>query len=427
LWWLNTSNNPAYPVPVTAPSPPTGLAAIPNNGQVLLFWNGSALASGYNVKRSTQHGGSYSPVTNGLAGASFTDTGLTNGVTYYYVVTATNQIGESVPSAEVNATPYLPPPDGLVATAGNGVVILSWSPSIGAAGYNVFRSSVNGGPYATFASNITTTTYSDTAVTNGVTYYYVLSALTPGGTQSGISAQVSATPLVSIPLYAVNCGGGAMGGFSADADYTDGSTYSTTATIDTNYASFPAPMAVYQTERYSGAQGNVTYVFTNLVPGSNYLVRLHFAEIYFTSAGQRVFNVLVNGIQVLGNFDVYAAAGSSNRAVVRQFTLPANASGQFIIVATNVVQNAKFNGIQILSVGALLPTAGTNLSAAISGTNYTISWPSNYVGWILQSNGLDLNNSADWADVPGSATNMQMAFPLLNPALPREYFRLRYP
>ncbi len=251
--------------------------------------------------------------------------------------------------------------------------------------------------------------------------------MVPAGGETGISIEASATPLFSIPLVAVNCGGGASGSFSADAFYTGGSSYSRIATIDTNVAPFPAPMAVYQTERYADASAKVTYTFTNFVPGGNYLVRLHFAEIYFTAPGQRVFNVLINGNRVLTNFDILAAAGTSNRAVVREFTLPADGSGQFVVIATNVVQNAKFSGIQIMSAGAFLPSVGTNVTASVNGANLTLSWPSNYVGWILQTNGFDLGIDADWGDMPNSQTNWQMTFPMINPALSREFFRMRHP
>ena len=364
---------------------------------------------------------------NGVTGASFTDTGLTNGVTYYYVVTATNQVGEGLASAEARATPYLPPPSGHWVTVGNGVVILNWLPSIGVSGYNVYRSTVSGGFYSAISTNVTATTFADTNVSNGAAYYYVITATAAGGGETGVSAEVSATPLFSIPLYAVNCGGGAAGSFSADAFFTGGSIYSRTATVDTNGVPFPAPMAVYQTERYAAASANVIYTFTNLVLGGNYLVRLHFAEIYFTAPGQRVFNVLINGNQVLTNFDIYAAAGTSNRAVLREFTLPASGRGQFVIVATNVVQNAKFSGIQIMSVGAFLPSVGTNITASVHSGSLTLSWPSNYVGWILQTNAVDLGNNAVWGDVPNSQTNQQMIFPMANPALSREFFRLRHP
>ena len=127
------------------------------------------------------------------------------------------------------------------------------------------------------------------------------------------------------------------------------------------------------------------------------------------------------------NFDIFAAVGAANKAVVRQFTLPANASGQFVVVATNVVQNAQFNGIEIADPYPNLPWAGTNIITVAVGANLTLSWPSNYVGWILQTNGVDLGNSAAWGDVPGSQTNRQMIFPMINPALSREFFRLRHP
>jgi hypothetical protein len=104
LWWLNATNNPVY-LATSAPGAPTIAAALAGDRQVLLLWQGVPLATGYNLKRSTVSGGPYTPVTNGLVAASFTDSGLSNGTTYYYILTATNQIGESAPSLEVKATP----------------------------------------------------------------------------------------------------------------------------------------------------------------------------------------------------------------------------------------------------------------------------------------------------------------------------------
>jgi len=104
LWWLTPTNNPAYPVPASAPAAPTGLTVIAGNSQAVLIWNASAQAAGYNVNRGTTSGGPYYPVAAALTGASYTDTSVTNGATYYYVVTATNQIGESGPSAEADVT-----------------------------------------------------------------------------------------------------------------------------------------------------------------------------------------------------------------------------------------------------------------------------------------------------------------------------------
>ena len=85
-----------------------------------------------------------------------------------------------------------PVPTNLMATAGNGQVGLSWSGSIGATSYNVKRATTSGGPYTTIG-NPTTTSYTDTSVTNGTTYYYVVSAVNTAG-ESANSSQVSATP-----------------------------------------------------------------------------------------------------------------------------------------------------------------------------------------------------------------------------------------
>ncbi len=83
-------------------------------------------------------------------------------------------------------------PTGLTATGGNQQVALAWNASSGATSYNVGRATTTGGPYMTISSP-TTTSYTDSAVTNGTPYYYVVSAVNPAG-ESANSSQVSATP-----------------------------------------------------------------------------------------------------------------------------------------------------------------------------------------------------------------------------------------
>ena len=86
------------------PLPPTGLTATAGSGQVALAWAASSGAASYNVKRSTTSGGPYATVAS-VTGTSFTNTGLTNGTTYFFVVSAVNGAGESMNSTQVNATP----------------------------------------------------------------------------------------------------------------------------------------------------------------------------------------------------------------------------------------------------------------------------------------------------------------------------------
>ena len=86
------------------PSAPTGVTAIAGNAQVTLTWNASSGASSYKVSRSTANGGPYTSVGNPSV-ASYTDTAVTNGVAYYYVVSASNSYGVSANSSQVVATP----------------------------------------------------------------------------------------------------------------------------------------------------------------------------------------------------------------------------------------------------------------------------------------------------------------------------------
>jgi len=91
-----------------------------------------------------------------------------------------------------------------VAAPGDGAVPLRWMSSFGAASYTVKRATTSGGPYSTIASGIPTCSYTDKTVTNGTTYYYVVTATNSAGT-SGNSPEDRATP--AKPLVNIAVGG----------------------------------------------------------------------------------------------------------------------------------------------------------------------------------------------------------------------------
>jgi hypothetical protein len=164
----------------------------------------------------------------------------------------------------------------------------------------------------------------------------------------------------SLTKYQINCGGSASSPYSADQYYSGGSTYSVTSAITTSSVTNPAPQTVYQTERY----GSMTYTIPNLTGGATYTVRLHFAEIYQTATGQRRFNVAINGTTVLSNYDIYAETGARYKAVVKQYTASANSSGQIAIQFTNVTDNAKISGIEIIKIVTNTPPAIATAASA---------------------------------------------------------------
>jgi hypothetical protein len=161
---------------------------------------------------------------------------------------------------------------------------------------------------------------------------------------STASNQASATTQTCPPTsIQINCGGPAVSPFVADVDFTGGSTINHANTIDLSGVTNPAPMTVYQTARI----GSFTYTIPGFAAGSSHTVRLHFAETFWSSAGSRIFNVSINGTQVLTNFDIFAAAGAKNKAMIEPFTVNANNSGQYVIQFTKVKDNSLISGIEI--------------------------------------------------------------------------------
>ena len=143
----------------------------------------------------------------------------------------------------------------------------------------------------------------------------------------------------------ISSGGTAAGAFIADCRVSGGMTGGASAEIDVSRVDSPAPQAVYQSERW----GDFIYTITDLTPSAFYTVRMHFSENFWNRAGARVFNVSINGAAALSNFDIFAAAGAINTAVVEEFTTKSDAHGTMTIAYKGVVDNAKSSGLEILS------------------------------------------------------------------------------
>jgi autotransporter-associated beta strand protein len=90
------------------PSAPSGVTSRASTNDIGLSWSSSGTGVAFSVKRSLNPGGPYELLATGLIGSSYSDPGVTFGKTYYYVVTSTNGVGESSPSAEVVATLLTP-------------------------------------------------------------------------------------------------------------------------------------------------------------------------------------------------------------------------------------------------------------------------------------------------------------------------------
>ena len=107
---------------------------------------------------------------------------------------ASGMTDSAVASAAFTITSPPPAPAGLTAArlSQSGRIGLNWKASGGAASYNAKRATTNGGPYATIATGITGSTYTDSGLTAGKTYFYVVSAVNAGG-EGGNSSQASAT------------------------------------------------------------------------------------------------------------------------------------------------------------------------------------------------------------------------------------------
>lgn len=261
-------------------------------------------------------------------------------------------------------------PTGLMATANaSNQVQLSWAPSnaTDVAGYRVYRSAGGGTLTPVNASLHSGTTYLDTSPSTNVTLRYTVSAVDGGGNESMPSAPADVAPIVvPVPIepVRVNAGGPSttVGSVTWRActlttDCSDfvvgGHKYKPSAQPTFTGVVSPASTAIYQTIWSGGvndglAPGALAFSFGVPVANGNYTVRLHFAELSKTAAGQRVFNVNVEGgAMELTGFDIYSETGGKGRVLIKEYPVTVT-DGVVTIDVFCQVENAQINALEIL-------------------------------------------------------------------------------
>jgi titin len=248
---FNTNGNSPYtnessattllPPPPLAPSNLT--LSAPSSSQINLAWtDNSSDETGFRIERAPDAGGvagTYAQIATVGAGViTFSNTGLTAGSTFWYRVCAYNLGGCSGYSNQASITTPLSKPNaptGLIVTSTTSTsIVLSWADNAtDETGYLVERAPDNAGVAGTFAQissrSANTTTYTNTGLASGTTYWYRVRAAGP--TNSDYSNIVSGTTLAAIPAAPSNLVATAAVGHEIDLSWTDNSNNETSFTL----------------------------------------------------------------------------------------------------------------------------------------------------------------------------------------------------
>lgn len=187
------------------PIAPGNLVAVGSPTAVDLTWTDVSGETGYRIQRSPDGTSGWSDIgLNPADVTTYRDSGLVSGANFYYRVKATSAAGDSSPSNTASAstsgdTTAPTTPSNLRATSGKAKVTLTWGASTdaggsGLAGYKVFRSTTGTTGAYTQVAAPTTTSYVDTAVSKGKTYWYYVKSHDNAGNHSAASTKVSGKP-----------------------------------------------------------------------------------------------------------------------------------------------------------------------------------------------------------------------------------------
>jgi len=408
------------------------VTATEGNRQVTLSWNTISGATKYAVSSYNASTGKYTVLTNSLTTTSYTVTGLTNGVEYYFLVQAyINGVWTSYTTADhVAVIPGRPVNPTATATGGDRKVTLSWKAISGATKYAVSLYNTSTGKYTTYTNSLTATSYTVTGLTNGTEYTFLVQAFANDTwSKADASAHVAATPaetpkptvtatvssgkvtlswgaVSGATKYAVSLYNTATGKYTTYTSALTAKTYTVTGLTDgkkyqfliqaykngswSRFTEADHIIAVPGIKPYAAAatgDRKVTLSWNPVAGATKYAVSLYNASTgryttYTTSLGYTTYTVsgLTNGTEyqflvqayVNGRWNTFTTAD-------HVYAVPAAAKPTGISVATGSGKvTLRWNAVSGATKYAVSIYKGTGksyntLSTSITGTSYTVT------------------------------------------------------
>ncbi|HVU07210.1 MAG TPA: carbohydrate-binding protein [Verrucomicrobiae bacterium] len=384
-----------------APQPPVNLTAAAGNSTVTLNWLSSPGATGYNVKYSLASGGTYTVTATNLSGTSFVHTGLANGTTYYYVVSATNLAGESANSAQTYAMP-------------GSLNRTFWIASSSTSGSDAPGNALDG--------NLTTRWSTGTSQVNGQWFQVDMGA---------------ANTFNKIVLNCINSANDYPRGYqvlvSNDGINWSGPVAAGTGTSGITTITFAAQSARYiriiQTGSVNGTFWSIdefnVFGTAPTVPTNPNATPISDSEAHLSwnasvsASGYNVKRSLVSG----GSYTTVA----TNVSGLDYFDtdLTPGTIYYYVITATNSFGESA-NSSEVSAQP--LATSSPQLDFGITGNQLQINWPSDHRGWELQAqtNSPGAGLGTNWVTLPDSTTTNQMILQT-DSTNGSVFFRLAYP
>jgi|GEM_PF-1005158 len=272
--------------------------------------------------------------------------GLINETTYYFRVGAIVNGVEQTLSNEVSAMPFIPiivpdSPVNLAVISGDSKIYLSWNASQDAETYNIKRSNTAGGPYKTIAES-SATTYTDSDVTNGTTYYYVVTAVNSAG-ESAYSNEV-AVRIADKPILDITAEKDTV---KINEEFTVDIVLSNVTNIcaedirisyNTELFEYLGAEAIQGLKIYNESQpasGNLRYIIASLgkdnaVTGEKTLIRLKFKA---KKAGQDKIDIIRGRIADNGTLEVdVEEANCGEKLITVEGIKDVNRTGEFTLL-----------------------------------------------------------------------------------------------
>jgi len=333
---------PVPPAPATAPGSLT--ASLVQATNVTINWFAVSGAVGYVISRATSTSGPFSLIAS-VSETTYKDVGVNSNATYYYHVEAMNAGGTSTNAlVSVNGPPAAPA--SLSATAGNTQIALTWPASNGATNYILKRGISSGNETTTVFSIYPGTSYTDTNLLNGTTYYYIVIATGPGGT-SPSSPEASATPSTNAAAGLVWTGAASPAWDTTSTNWLNGTiamTYADGNNAIFNDSSVAANVVINSNVNPGSvtfANATVNYTLSGAgISGATSLVKTNAGTVNISSTNNYTGGTIVSGGGLV--FSIGAAIPASG-------TLTLNNTGAVTVTSANSLPNVLVNGTNAIT------------------------------------------------------------------------------